>query len=177
MKLKACIEVHKDDPVIKIGMNSGFVFVGDYDEYNRMIQKISDGLLQSAKNNIIEKRTEIGRAQTDIGLKQYKDDVFDIAKEWLELKYDTDEALDEIKSTAKSMEKKAKSFINRLAGCAASIIKTQDYVDHYIHIPEREVKDEYSSPTGTAYIIIVEGGENGDFWLQEEYDRIYKKRG
>lgn len=54
-------------------------------------------------------------------------------------------------------------------------ISATKYVDQYVPVMNREVKDKYRKKIDNHLAILVEGLEQGEFWTKEEYDRKHNK--
>lgn len=49
------------------------------------------------------------------------------------------------------------------------------YIDRYVPVMDRVVKDKYRKEVDNCRAILVEGLEQGEFWTKEEYDRKHNK--
>lgn len=175
MKLKDCIENFKDKDNIKIGMQSGFVFIGDYEEYERNFKNISDEWLERAKNTVQSRGRIFKGANPIIELTQYKENLNNVIEDFNKGKISFDKAQERIDKLENSTLKKAKTTIARFRDIPRSIIKSQHYIDTFSPFEEREVIEHYESDVMDNTIIIhLEGDEVGDVWLKEEYDRLYR---
>lgn len=146
MTLQEVMETIADDVVVHIGAKTAFFFIGTKAEYEANIDLVQQDL----------------QARTMISLEESRNRA-DFFKEKI-LNPDEEAGSDKYwKLLADRAYKLSKLY--------RAIPKLEDYLDTFVAVREREVLDQYDRLLGDGIVIVVDGKENGRYWLYEEYQK------
>lgn len=181
MTLSERISAADPEEVFYIGAanGSGFVFIGNRERFEKDIADVSKKNLDYFIDNL----------KKDIRcLKRFRKEFHLCLSENEEEGEIAEEKLDEIKRECADVKKSLQSYITSsyvkwvsiaLAGALDNIDRLKRACDRYprdrknaetfIPFDVREIKEEYPRILGGT-ALLVEGCENGKFWLQEEYE-------
>lgn len=152
MLLKEFLETVPDNAQLSIGSKCSYIFIGKKSEFYEDVKLIENELIDTAKKSLSS---------------------FRIQKRL-------------IVDPESSAHRFRKDFKGKLVGISSSerdaLIKKlsekiqikEEYIADFPSLLEREIKDIYPKPCSSGIAIIIEGVENGAFWVKEEYDRKYR---
>lgn len=160
--------------MVKVGAMNAFFFIGSADDAITEIDKINDNYIRNYERSIRFLDERIPNVEKDLR------NAIDAAKKYVEASKNADEinkehlakALklsrltpDEIKAEA---ERIRKGYLHRRKRLA-------DHLKTAKRILDREVTESYNSILGDGRILIVDGIEEGKYWLPDEYEADNKK--
>lgn len=134
-----------ENQVFAIGSKSQYFFIGTKEEYERDIDTIAELHYENMKAR--KKLSENNIAKCQAGLTwDGTQDLMEYSKELIHLG-------------------------NSLQKSLRTLAMLDEALDNYVPIRERKLKDKYKScqPDCRTNYVVVEGGEQGSFWLREEY--------
>lgn len=141
-------KISNDDMILSIGSRSGYMFIGTRQDYDREIDAISTEVKTALEDKLGEVETTIQSLQAALVAGHTRKGSI---------------SPDSVRKKLAEFEEKQRVLAETLA-----IFKP---------LREREVIDLYSriNPNdGTC--VIVEGGETGEAWFKEEYDKTKKRK-
>lgn len=146
MELKECVKKFIDMPVMYIGSMGSFLFVGNYDDYQREIKELSEDLLITLE----ERQDYLKRKLARLSVRGEPRRTADMDADFYE----------------KAMVKYRKG----VSEAKRKIGRYQEQIDGFVPMPDRSVRETYRPPcSGRGVVILVEGEEYGDAWTREEY--------
>lgn len=149
MTVKQRIKKADDNEIFCIGSQTGFVFIGNKEEFKRDIGGINDECVKtlvSAKNNALRSKTKYMR---DGGRTRICD------------RYGT--------RVDVSWQKCIDNLYQGLLRAERTYWKLKDYLLNYKPFENRKIKDEYKRVLDGATVLVVDGVECGAYWFDYEY--------
>lgn len=144
LTLQAAVDALEGDPVIHIGSQTGFFFVGTKEEYEANIDFVQQDLLATRMEAL-----ETNRRKAELYMRKIAepDDEYHGVKYW-----------DLLSDRAKKLSK-----------VCSYIPKLEEYLDTFVAIRKREVVEQYDRIQNDGVVIIVKGKEFGGVYDYEEY--------
>ena len=175
MKLREVLEQHKGE-VVRIGSATSFFYISDNgDSTIEELERIDAELRQQAISKLNAARNALsdGIIERNFKMRLYK------AKRYKKNGWISEETGKRIRSDAiekceklLAMTKKEKEdYIFQVTEKYKDRVKEcSEYLDNYVNVLDREVKDIYKSSFNNDTIILVTGTENGKYWSKKEYE-------
>lgn len=136
-----------DNEIIHIGSASGFVYIGTKQQYDQMIDSISDryhNFFKDAKKRYTRK------------IKKYSEKL---------------KALDEESET---YEKEYRMITECVQRYKRYLKQVCGVIDRFKPMRERMVKEIYKRISKDGIVITIQGDETGKYWSKDEWDRGHK---
>lgn len=160
MKLKQYV---KDNPneTLFIGSGVAYFFIGNAEQFDKDIDTINQKYIDGFKKSLYTAKIRLDN------LKSQGEPTGEVVKEyWNNFGYLTRKVL--------PLEKAIADYHKQIDTIEATIDKLTDYLANYVHIKEREViSADKKEGLKDGISVIVEGIEEGRFWLKEEYETGY----
>lgn len=162
-----------------VGSASGFVFIGDKEEFERDIRSASRFFYKFFRSTLEKDVKKLKEFERKLG-----PEISDEESRWGILEEKLGKLAKECSAAEKAIEcmidtttvpwlfsalDGVKDDIHELLRICRKYPKDRDATESFIPIEEREIKEEYIRVQGET-VLIVDGYENGGYWLREEYE-------
>lgn len=160
MKLGEFIFSQLDNMIVSVGVSSGFCFIGNKETFKADAKKID----AKFKSNADRKLKKVDRDLTQL---RYKSTV-----KRDEVSYEVD-ANGVERAVIKPWKKVLKELKEQIKEQEALYAEVENYIIDYVPIADREIKETYNKfeVEKDGIVALVEGTENGRYWLKSEYDK------
>ena len=142
--LDEAVKKMDDDEIIHIGSASGFVYIGTKQQYEQMIDSISDRchkFFKDAKKRYTRK------------IKNYSEKLKSIDKE------------------SETYEKESRMITECIQRYKRYLKQVCGVLERFKPMRERSVKEIYKRISKDGIVITMEGDETGKYWSKDEWDR------
>lgn len=145
--LKEYLESLESDTIVAIGSGSSFMYFGEAGNMDEIDKRFNEYMTNSKK-----KLTKCRKDLSSLILNPPK-----------------------LTGNSKKDDKVIFSHGDGISKKVASIRSNEKYVDTYLPVLDRKVKDIYHNEHDNCTTVIIEGLENGSFWFKSEYDKKFNK--
>lgn len=165
MKLQECVEniEIEDGKFIHIGSGCGFFFVGTKEEYETLIDQISEEYRIKIEKKMLKCQFELEQKDVvilpEINYKELPEtSIFDIKKYC--------NALIEL---SVKIDKKIRKRIKLVKRYHRTYHSCMDTLENWVDLRNREVKETYPRASNDGVVIIINGDEMGKAWDRQEF--------
>lgn len=158
MKLNKKIRNMEEDEKIYVGPGSAFFYIGPARNFFKDIDEINNAQIKKLKKNL---RSVTNQVKKHLETKPSADE------KYVERYWDFDENV--FKERVVPYEKLYAEWEKKYIKLSGTLERDKDLVDNFTNFETREVKEVYKNIDNNATIIIIEGKEQGRFWLENEY--------
>lgn len=165
MKLNEKIRNMEEDEKICVGSGSAFFYIGPARNFFKDIDEINDMQMKKTQKNLQSVTNQV---------EKYLETKPSVDEKYVEKYWDFDENV--FKERTVPYEEIYAKWEKKYIKLSRTLERDKDFVDNFTNFETREIKEVYKNIDNDATIIIVEGKEQGRFWLKNEY-RHYKDCG
>lgn len=165
MKLQEYIEniEIEDGKYIHIGSGCGYFFVGTKEEYEQLIDKISEDYRVEIEKKMLECQFELEKRTVvflpNINYAELPEtSVFDIKK-----------YCNALVQLSVSIDKRIQGRIKRVKRFHKTYYRCKDELKNWVDLRNREVKETYPRVSNDGTVIIIDGNESGKAWDRQEF--------